>query len=301
MALVVVVMSAAMRAAWRASGAPAGGPRVMRAIAIAAYLFLYAPIALVVLFSFNAGRNASEFTGFSVAGTRRRCRTGSLSRRCRTASSLPSSAPALRRYSEPWPRSAWSGSARAAPGLRRAVCRGHRGARRRHRNCYAGRAGAAPRLFNPVIAAFAGRVAAAAQPRLRIDHRGARAFSLALVTLIVRARIATLSRDIVEASSDLYATPATTFRRIISAADIPLDPGGFLLSFTFSFDDFIIAFFVAGTQTTLPIYVFASIRRGGDAEINAIATMILIASFMLIAFARILMRERKPLKTGDTQ
>ncbi len=72
-------------------------------------------------------------------------------------------------------------------------------------------------------------------------------------------------------------------------------------SFTFSFDDFIIAFFVAGTQTTLPIYVFASIRRGVTPEINAVATMILVASIMLIAFARLLMRERKPAKTGASE
>ena len=67
---------------------------------------------------------------------------------------------------------------------------------------------------------------------------------------------------------------------------------GFLLAFTFSFDDFIIAFFVAGSNTTLPIYVFASIRRGVTPEINAIATIVLIASLILILIARFLMREK---------
>jgi len=74
---------------------------------------------------------------------------------------------------------------------------------------------------------------------------------------------------------------------------------GFLLSFTFSFDDFIIAFFVAGTQTTLPIYVFASIRRGVTPEINAIATLVLVASIIVIALARVLMRERNSRQSGE--
>ena len=68
---------------------------------------------------------------------------------------------------------------------------------------------------------------------------------------------------------------------------------GFLLAFTFSFDDFIVAFFVAGSKTTLPIYVFASIRRGVTPEINAVATAVLVASLILIFAARILMREKK--------
>jgi spermidine/putrescine transport system permease protein len=118
-------------------------------------------------------------------------------------------------------------------------------------------------------------------------------FSMALVTMIVKARIASLGRDIVEASSDLYATPLTTFRLVVLPQILPSVLAGFLLSFTFSFDDFIIAFFVAGSKITLPIYVFASIRRGVTPEINAIATLVLVASLMMILIARALMREKK--------
>jgi spermidine/putrescine transport system permease protein len=71
---------------------------------------------------------------------------------------------------------------------------------------------------------------------------------------------------------------------------------GFLLSFTFSFDDFIIAFFVAGSETTLPIYVFSSIRRGVTPEINAIGTMVLTVSLLLLVVAQVILR-RGP-KTG---
>jgi spermidine/putrescine transport system permease protein len=118
-------------------------------------------------------------------------------------------------------------------------------------------------------------------------------FTMALVTMIVKARIASLGRDIVEASNDLYATPLTTFHQIVLPQIRPSILAGFLLAFTFSFDDFIIAFFVAGSNTTLPIYIFASIRRGVTPEINAVATMVLIASLIMILIARFLMREKK--------
>ena len=109
----------------------------------------------------------------------------------------------------------------------------------------------------------------------------------------MKARIASLGRDIVEASADLYATPWTTFHQIVLPQILPSVLAGFLLAFTFSFDDFIVAFFVAGPKTTLPIYVFASIRRGITPEINAIATMVLVASLLLILIARVLMREKR--------
>jgi ABC-type spermidine/putrescine transport system permease subunit II len=57
---------------------------------------------------------------------------------------------------------------------------------------------------------------------------------------------------------------------------------GFLLAFTFSFEDFIIAYFVAGPDVTLPIYIFSSIRRGITPEINAVGTVVLLTSFVLL-------------------
>ena len=58
----------------------------------------------------------------------------------------------------------------------------------------------------------------------------------------------------------------------------------------FSFDDFIIAFFVAGSETTLPIYVFSSIRRGVTPEINVIGTMVLGVSLLLLITAQLLLQ-----------
>ena len=115
-------------------------------------------------------------------------------------------------------------------------------------------------------------------------------FLMALVIIIVRARLAGMDRALTEASSDLYATPFGTFRQVTLPMIFPAVLAGFLLSFTFSFDDFIIAFFVAGSETTLPIYVFSSIRRGVTPEINAIGTMVLAISLILLIAAQVLLR-----------
>ena len=120
-------------------------------------------------------------------------------------------------------------------------------------------------------------------------------FTMALVILIVRARLAGLEGALAEAAADLYATPFATFRQVTLPLIAPAVLAGFLLAFTFSFDDFIIAFFVAGSETTLPIYVFSSIRRGVTPEINAIGTMVLGVSLVLLIIAQLILRreERK--------
>ena len=115
-------------------------------------------------------------------------------------------------------------------------------------------------------------------------------FTMALVVIIVRARLAGLEGALTEASADLYATPFGTFRQVTLPLIAPAILAGFLLSFTFSFDDFIIAFFVAGSETTLPIYIFSSIRRGITPEVNAIGTMVMAASLIMLVIAQLILR-----------
>jgi spermidine/putrescine transport system permease protein len=119
-------------------------------------------------------------------------------------------------------------------------------------------------------------------------------FNLAVVALIVRARLSGMDRRLIEASEDLYATPLGTFRQVVLPLLMPSILAGFLLSFTFSFEDFIITFFVSGPNTTLPIYVFSSIRRGITPEINAIGTVVLLTSLTILLIAQFLMRSREP-------
>lgn len=119
----------------------------------------------------------------------------------------------------------------------------------------------------------------------------------AVVTLLVRARLQGMDRSLVEASEDLYATPLGTFRQVVLPLLIPSILAGFLLSFTFSFEDFIIAYFVAGPDVTLPIYIFSSIRRGITPEINAVGSVVLMTSFVLLILAQlILQRGARPAK-----
>jgi spermidine/putrescine transport system permease protein len=118
-------------------------------------------------------------------------------------------------------------------------------------------------------------------------------FTMSIVLVIVRARITGMDRSFVDASSDLYATPWGTFVQVTLPLLLPAILAGFLLAFTFSFDDFIIAFFVAGPNTTLPMYVFSSIRRGITPKINTIATVTLMMSFTFLIVSQFLFRSTR--------
>jgi spermidine/putrescine transport system permease protein len=101
-------------------------------------------------------------------------------------------------------------------------------------------------------------------------------FNLSLVLLLVRARLSGMDRTFVEASADLFATPWRTFVQITLPQLMPAIVAGFLLSFTFSFDDYVITTFVSGPgSSTLPLFIFGQVKRGVTPETNAVATMIL--------------------------
>ncbi|WP_113176721.1 ABC transporter permease [Rhizobium sp.] len=274
----------------------------MRSLVTAVYLFLYTPIALVVLFSFNAGRNASDFTGFSTQWYGKALSNTFLMQALENSLIIAFTSATLAAI---FGTMAAIGMERLGPKAR-AVFDGLFAAAIVVPGVVIGIATLVALvevfgILNPLLAAvWPGEQ----PPRLQLGFGSIIAahglFTMALVTMIVKARIASLGRDIVEASSDLYATPLTTFRDIVLPQILPSILAGFLLAFTFSFDDFIIAFFVAGSNTTLPIYVFASIRRGVTPEINAIATMVLVASLAMILIARFLMRERQQKTLGET-
>ena len=266
--------------------------------AVFVYLFLYAPIALIVLFSFNSGNNASDFQGFSVAWygkmVSNELMMDALSNSVIVASTSASlatimgvmAALALQRVHGPI-RVAFDGLIYVAimvPGIVIGIAT----------------LVALVTLFgllNPVLATL-WPAALGAPPRLQLGLASLIAahtlFTMALAVLIVRARLAGMDRSLVEASMDLYATPWATFRQITLPQLLPAIVASLLLAFTFSFDDFVIAFFVAGANTTLPIYVFSSIRRGVTPEINAIGTMVLAVSLALMIAAQLLLRRREP-------
>jgi len=268
----------------------------MRAYAIAVYLFLYTPIGIIVLFSFNAGRHASDFQGFSVQWYGRALANPFMVDALTTSLTVALSSAVL---------STLFGTM-AALGLQQVA-----GRLRALYDAVIYIAIMIPGIvigiatlialvsvfdvLNPLLAAVWPGGAETA-PRLNMGYGSLIAahtlFNMALVIVIVRARIAGMDRALIEASADLYATPWRTFWQVTLPLIFPAVLAGFLLSFTFSFDDFIIAFFVAGSETTLPIYVFSSIRRGVTPEINAIGTMVLAMSLTLLIFAQFLLRAR---------
>jgi spermidine/putrescine transport system permease protein len=250
------------------------------------YGFLFLPIAIVVVYSFNAGRHVTELTGFStqwyasawsdrflmkalgnsltIATT-----TSVLATLMGTASAL-----AMDRLGG---RARWSVElltyvAIIVPGIV---------------------IGIATLIFlvtvfdwlNPWLAFFSGGSA----PTLGLGTASIIAahtlFTMAIVNVLVRTRMRGMDRSLVDASEDLYATPRWTFALITLPQLLPAIVSGALLAFTFSFDDFIIAFFTSGQDQTVPIYLFASIRRGVNPQVNAIATVLLAVTLLAMVLA----------------
>ena len=269
----------------------------MRIYALLVYLFLYVPIGIIVLFSFNSGKAASQLQGFSVQWYGKALSNTFVVEAFQTsltvafisallatlfgtmaALALQSLTGKLRTLFD-----ALIYIAVMVPGIVIGIAT----------------LIALVTLFewlNPLLKAIWPMAEAAPQLSLGIGSLIAAhgLFSMALVIIIVRARMAGMDRSLIEASADLGATSFGTFRQVTLPQLFPGILAGFLLAFTFSFDDFIIAFFVSGSQTTLPIYVFSSIRRGVTPEINAIGSMVLAISLILLITAQSILRRSAP-------
>jgi spermidine/putrescine transport system permease protein len=116
-------------------------------------------------------------------------------------------------------------------------------------------------------------------------------FAMAFVTAIVLARMATLDPSLEEASTDLGASGVRTFMRVTLPQLAPGIVAGALLSFTLSLDEFVIAFFTAAPTTpTLPITIYSMVRFGVTPEINALASMLLFVSVLAVIGAQRLTR-----------
>jgi spermidine/putrescine transport system permease protein len=271
---------------------------MLQGYSIFVYLFLYAPIALIVLFSFNSGTSASSLEGFSLMWYGRAASNSLMTDALRNSVIVAASsatlatlfgtmaALALQRVKGPF-RVLFDGMTYIAimvPGIVIGIAT---------LIAMVTTFGA----VNGLLAGLWGAIdPALTPPRLTLGYGSIIAahtlFSMALVIVIVRARIAGMDRSLIEASMDLYADPWGTFRQVTLPQLMPAIVAGFLLCFTFSFDDFVIAFFVAGSNQTLPIYVFSSIRRGVTPEINAIGTAVMLFSLTVLIVAQILLRRQ---------
>ena len=122
-------------------------------------------------------------------------------------------------------------------------------------------------------------------------------FQVPFVALLVNARLLSLDPQLFEACHDLYAGPWQRARFFLLPVLRPAILSSFLLALTLSIDDFVISFFTAGPQsTTLPIYIWSAIKKGVTPEVNAIATLMIASVFIVALFS--LLAQRGP--SGET-
>ena len=116
-------------------------------------------------------------------------------------------------------------------------------------------------------------------------------FSIAYVTVIVRGRLGSMSPEVEEAARDLGCTPWQALRLVTLPALFPALLGSGLLVFALVFDDFVLAFFTTGVDPQpLPVRIYSSIRFGISPAINAVGTLMLLVSGLLIVAALLLPR-----------
>ena len=256
------------------------GRRVLQGHAALVYVFLYAPIAVVVVYAFNSGRQTLNWSGFSAHWFGRALHdatiTGPLKASLEIAvgnalvasvlgTALALSLPRMRSVVRV-PIEAVVYMTLVTPEIVFGI--------------------AALVFFTQLVHLPLG------WESILVSHV---VFNASIVALIVRARFVGMGQTLEEASYDLGAGPVSTFRQVTLPRLAPAIIAGALLSFTFSFDDFITSFFVSGAgTTTLPLRIFASLRFGVSPIVNATATMMLALTLIAIVLASIVLR-----RSGD--
>lgn len=127
-------------------------------------------------------------------------------------------------------------------------------------------------------------------------------FTMAYVTVIVQSRLATLDDSLEEAAMDLGAKPAKVFFLITLPIIAPALVSGWLLAFTISLDDLVIASFVAGPgSSTLPMVIFSKVRLGVSPDINALATIMVLLVTLGVIIAGVLLSRQEKARKRDMQ
>ena len=127
-------------------------------------------------------------------------------------------------------------------------------------------------------------------------------FSMAFVAVIVQSRLMDMGLDVEEAALDLGARPVTVFFAVTLPIIAPALISGWLLAFTLSLDDLVVASFVSGpTATTLPMVVFSKVRLGLSPEVNALATIIVAMVGLGVGAAGLIMMRQERRRVRDVQ
>jgi spermidine/putrescine transport system permease protein len=242
----------------------------LRGAAGALYLFMYAPIAVVIVYSFNAARDGFVWRGFSTHWYRTLFTDPAVPLAVRNTlilagvSTLVSTvlgtllAVGLTRYRFPARRLfAWLMYVPVIiPDIVMAV---------------------ALFLFYSMVSRWTGLLHLGLATMI-IAHI---TFQIPFVAIVVRARLSGMDPALEEAAHDLGATTAQVFRHVTLPLALPGIMAGALLAFTLSLDDFIISFFSAGAgNLTVPILIYSQVKRGLTPEINALSTLIVVASVL---------------------
>lgn len=119
-------------------------------------------------------------------------------------------------------------------------------------------------------------------------------FQIAFVAVVVKARMVGVDASLEEAARDLGATRWQVFSKITFPLMLPGVISGALLAFTLSLDDFVVSFFTSGPgSTTLPIFIYSSVKRGITPDINALSTLMVLVSVLLIIISTLVQNRRK--------
>jgi spermidine/putrescine transport system permease protein len=249
--------------------------RLLAAHTVLIYLFLYLPIAVLVVFSFNAARQTAVWDGFTLDWYRRLAADGRLLGSVRNSLLVAGVATII------------------------ATVLGTLAALALARYRFRGRGSTDAVLFLPVILPDVVLGAAlltffgATGLRLSlwtviIAHV---VFSISYVAVVVRARLAGLDPSLEEAARDLGAGPLETFRRVTLPLILPGVVASALLVFTLSIDDYVVTSFVAGVgATTLPLHIYSMLKLGVTPEVNAVSSLLLAGTVTLIVVAHRLMQ-----------
>jgi spermidine/putrescine transport system permease protein len=229
------------------------------------FLFLYLPLAAVILFSFNASRHATVWTGFSTAWYRALLKDELALNAVKTSLILAASSSAISTIlgTALGYGMAQSQSRRIDNLLHIPIC--------------------LPDIVQAVsmllFFSLAHRWLGLFELGMTTMIAGHVTFQIPFVALVVRARCATLDKSWDEAARDLGATPAQAFWHVTLPMLRPGIVAGAMLAFTLSLDDFIVSFFTGGAgTTTLPVLIYSSVKRGLSPEINALSTLLILAS-----------------------
>ena len=265
-----------------AGAAPAGHSARLGRLLLAAhggllYLFLYAPIAVLAVFSFNASRQTAAWEGATVDWYRQLGADGLLGRA--VGNSLLVAAVAT--------IAATALGTATALGLARAGSR----ARRLTWALLVLPIVIPEVVLGAALLSFFGAIGLRLSlATVAVAHV---VFSVSYAAIVVAARLSGLDPALEEAAADLGAGPAEAFRRVTLPLALPGILAAALLVFTLSIDDYVITSFVAGVgATTLPLHVYSMLKVGVTPEVNAVSTLLLAGTVTLIAAAQVLLRPR---------